>query len=507
MTFSPDDLRQYPVRLADLPPGWMVCDVAALATAIQPGFPSGKHNQDGQGVPHLRPMNVSRDGTIDLTDIKYVPDQNGPRLNDGDVLFNNTNSPALVGKTAVIRRPSDWAFSNHMTRIAPARGVVPSYLAHHLHYLWMTGYFRHRCVNHVNQASISSGPLAKTVPIALPPSAEQERIIAAIEEQFSRLDAGVQALERVRQNLKRMRNAVLHAGITGRLCVQDPADEPGDQLLARLLREKARRGERIRKTSTPASASGRSLPFPLPRGWTCAEWQTIALMIGDIDHKMPDAVDQGVPYVSPRDFLPNNQIDFMGAKKISLDDFRRLAAKIRPEVGDLIYPRYGTIGESRLVGDAQEFLVSYSCALVKTMHGFVDPRYQYYYSISPVARAQALAAVNDTTQANVGLRSIQGFLVPIPPLSEQTRIAIEIERLTSQIDTLESEMALWVLRTAALRSSILAAAFSGKLVSQDPNDEPAAILLERIAAERASSNGHKATRARKTRTMLTTVPA
>jgi type I restriction enzyme S subunit len=230
-------------------------------------------------------------------------------------------------------------------------------------------------------------------------------------------------------------------------------------------------------------------------------------MIGDIDHKMPDAVDQGVPYVSPRDFLPNNQIDFMGAKKISLDDFRRLAAKIRPEVGDLIYPRYGTIGESRLVGDAQEFLVSYSCALVKTMHGFVDPRYQYYYSISPVARAQALAAVNDTTQANVGLRSIQGFLVPIPPLSEQTRIAIEIERLTSQIDTLESEMALWVLRTAALRSSILAAAFSGKLVSQDPNDEPAAILLERIAAERASSNGHKATRARKTRTMLTTVPA
>jgi type I restriction enzyme S subunit len=213
---------------------------------------------------------------------------------------------------------------------------------------------------------------------------------------------------------------------------------------------------------------------------------------------MPKALDQGIPYVSPRDFMPNNQIDFVGAKKISLDDFRRLAAKIRPEVGDLIYPRYGTIGDSRLVGDAQEFLVSYSCALVKTMHGFVDPKYQYYYSISPVARAQALAAVNDTTQANVGLRSIQEFLVPIPPFSEQTRIAIEIERLMSQIDAVESEVARWVLRTAGLRSSMLAAAFSGNLVVQNRDDESASLLLERIAAERTSACG-QATSVRRSR--------
>jgi type I restriction enzyme S subunit len=74
----------------------------------------------------MRPMNVSRAGTVDLSVGKYVlPSKDVRRLRDGDVLFNNTNSPELVGKTAFVQKAGDWGFSSHMTRLAFHRGTSP----------------------------------------------------------------------------------------------------------------------------------------------------------------------------------------------------------------------------------------------------------------------------------------------------------------------------------------------------------------------------------------------
>jgi type I restriction enzyme, S subunit len=463
MTFSSDDLQQYPVRLAELPQGWMVSDIAALATNIQPGFPSGKHNQDGQGVPHLRPMNVSRDGSIDLTDLKYVLDQDGPRLNDGDVLFNNTNSPALVGKTAVVRRPSDWAFSNHMTRITPARGVVPSYLAHHLHYLWMTGYLRHRCVNHVNQASISSGPLA-SVPIAVPPSAEQERIVAAIEEQFSRLDAGVAALERVRQKLKRMRAAVFNALLANKDGRRWPTVRMDSVL------EAGRYG-----TSTKCAYDGEGLPvLRIPNV------QSGGLDLEDIKR----AIDR--------------RVDLTGSIV---------------EEGDVLIIR--TNGSRSLIGraavvPAQRQPLSFASYLIqlKFDRGRIHPHYLVAALSAPRMRQQleSLAATS-AGQYNISLDKLRSLEIPLPPLADQLRQFIESDSQLSIIADLDLAVDRANRREHQARFSILAAAFCGKLVAQDPNDEPAAVLLERIAAERSSFNGDKATRNRKLRTTRVTVPA
>ena len=162
------------------------------------------------------------------------------------------------------------------------------------------------------------------------------------------------------------------------------------------------------------------------------------MKIGDIDHKMPETVDDGIPYVSPRDFHPDNRIDFDGAKRIAKSDYLRLATKIKPDLGDLIYPRYGTIGENRLVTVQRDFLASYSCAVVKVLHGFVDAKYQYFFSISDFCRAQARAAENKTTQANVGISSIQQFVVPLPPLAEQHRIVAKVDELMILCDRLQA---------------------------------------------------------------------
>lgn len=224
---SVDPGLHYPINLDSLPRGWRVCYVGDAISDIQPGFASGVHNQEGNGIPHLRPMNVDRGGRLDLSVVKYVANSNGPRLQRGDVLFNNTNSPELIGKTASIDSDEDWAFSNHMTRLRPPQDIYGRFVAHQLHFVWMSGYFKHRCVKHVNQASIASSTLAKSIPLIFPPLDEQRQIVAEIEKQFTRLEAGVAGLRRVHANLKRYRAAVLKAACEGKLvpteaCLRSP---------------------------------------------------------------------------------------------------------------------------------------------------------------------------------------------------------------------------------------------------------------------------------------------
>jgi type I restriction enzyme S subunit len=326
--------------------------------------------------------------------------------------------------------------------------------------------------------------------------------------------------------IPRLRAFILDLAVRGKLVEQDPKDEPASELLARIQREKARlvKSGVIRPGKPLAEVEDCDL-FQLPKGWAWTRWEAIALKIGDIDHKMPETVAEGVPFVSPRDFLPGNRIDFDGAKRISFEDFARLSAKTRPAIGDLIYPRYGTIGENRLATDERDFLVSYSCAVIKVLVGFIDAKYQYFYSVSSFCRGQAKAAENKTTQANVGIKSIQEFVVPLPPLPEQHRIVAKVDELMALCDRVEAMRAeteshrdrlaaaslhhlnnganAEVLRVHAnfyvshlpcfttrpnqlkeLRRTILNLAVRGRLVNQDPNDEPASQLLRRVNTER-----------------------
>jgi type I restriction enzyme, S subunit len=171
--FTEQAFEQYPFAELALPHGWQRTSLADIGCEVSPGFASGAHSSDGSGVAHLRPMNVDRDGKINLDVVKSVAATNGNELAVGDILFNNTNSPELVGKTAEVgQREEGFAFSNHMTRVRPPSGSVSSYLARQLHFLWMVGYMKHRCTNHVNQASVSSRTLADTVPILWPPRIE-----------------------------------------------------------------------------------------------------------------------------------------------------------------------------------------------------------------------------------------------------------------------------------------------------------------------------------------------
>jgi type I restriction enzyme S subunit len=201
----------------ELKADWRWVEIGALLEDIQPGFASGKHNSDGHGVVHVRPMNVSRKGRLDFSDVRFVEDVSGHRLKRGDVLFNNTNSPALVGKTAFVDSDDNLAFSNHMTRLRVDPTLVDSeFMAFRLHALWQDGFFQEICSNHVNQASVSSKRL-KQVEICLPPLAEQLEIVEGMRASLEGLERTSESVMTIEDAIGSMRRSLLQAAFCGNL--------------------------------------------------------------------------------------------------------------------------------------------------------------------------------------------------------------------------------------------------------------------------------------------------
>ena len=219
----------------------------------------------------------------------------------------------------------------------------------------------------------------------------------------------------------------------------------------------------------------------MPEGWAWCRLGNTVKDIADIDHKMPEIKEEGIPFISPIDFTKDGKIDFQNAKKISKSDFERLSQKIKPSVNDIIFPRYGTIGVLRLVNSDLDFLVSYSCATIVTDKVYSNPKYIYYALQTSLAQSEINKYKVTTTQSNIGIKSLKQFFIPLAPLAEQQCIVSSIESIFAQIDMLEQNKSNLETAIKQAKSKILDLAIHGKLVPQDPNDEPAVEVLKRIA--------------------------
>ena len=508
----------YPFDLAEAPASWRVVYVGEVIRDIRPGFASGKHNQEGVGVPHLRPMNIDRQGRLDLTQVKYVSVENRLRLLPGDVLFNNTNSPVLIGKTTCITREGEWAFSNHMTRLRTPDGLNPKFVAYQLHCLWMQGYFLHRCVKHVNQASVSSSALAETVPLLVAPSAEQHRIVAEIEKHFTRLDAAVASLKRAQAKLKRYRASVLKAACDGRL-VPTEAElaraegrdcEPAGRLLERILKERRAKWEAAElvsmraqgrepkndhwkaKYKEPAPPDTTDVPEPA-EGWVWASAEQCTVRVTDGEHITPKRSNSGVLLLSARNVhdgrLVLDDVDFIPEYV-----YQDLSKRLTIDPDDVLLSCSGTVGRSCVVPPGLKFSLVRSVAVLKPLFGM--GQFLSYAIRSPSLQDQINSKKTQTAQSNIFQGRIKTLTIPLPPVVEQRRIVAEVDRRLSMIQVADAAVEFNLKRAKRLRQSILKRAFEGRLVVQDPNDEPASVLLARIRAEGAASDATKHSRRR-----------
>jgi type I restriction enzyme S subunit len=475
--------------MSQLPTGWLTASLGDLQVEARSGFPSGRHNSEARGVPHLRPMNISRFGNVDLDAVKYVESPRDQRVRQGDVLFNNTNSPALVGKTAYFGYQGDWAYSNHMTRLRPPAGLDARFLAIQLHYLWRCGAFLRLCSNHVNQASVSSKTLLQAVRIVLPPTAEQERIVVAIEEQLSRLDAAVVALVRTRRNITRIRGAVQKAAVTGMLSVGDAASvqEGGvddDPLADHLNATNTRKVRRAADDLLP-------LTWEIPPSWDWKSASDVCEVVASGSTPAKAAMTAGcgdVPFIKVYNLTHSGDLDF-SVRPTFIDrathegSLRRSRLYPGDVLTNIVGPPLGKV--SVVPNEYPEWNTNQAVVVFRPVQS-IHPRLLRYWLLSPPV-LKLLESTSRATagQFNVSLTTCRALPLPIPPRAEQDALVAILEDCFSLLDVVEVAAEHALSRSSSLRASVLATAFSGKLVAQDPSDEPASVLFKRIAAERA----------------------
>ena len=151
--------------------------------------------------------------------------------------------------------------------------------------------------------------------------------------------------------------------------------------------------------------------------------------IGDIDHRMPETVADGIPYLMTGDFVGTNELNFDGTKMISEEDYCQLSQKIKPEKGDILFARYASVGAARYVDFTRKFLISYSCAIIKKSKK-INSKYLYHFITSGKVQQQIKLEINTGSQANIGIDSMKNHIVvSMPPLEEQTKIADALSNL------------------------------------------------------------------------------
>lgn len=166
------------------------------------------------------------------------------------------------------------------------------------------------------------------------------------------------------------------------------------------------------------------------------EWDSRCLgslcLIGDIDHRMPESKTTGIPYLMTGDFCGINGLNFESAKLISIEDYEQLSKKIKPEYGDIIFARYASVGAVRYIETEINFLISYSCAILKTSNTSYG-KYLFYFFQTNRTKNQIELDINTGSQRNIGIDSLKNLLVALPKSEEQTAIANYFQQLDSLI--------------------------------------------------------------------------
>lgn len=312
------------------------------------------------------------------------------------------------------------------------------------------------------QQNISQGVL-KDFKIPVPPRARQDQIVHLIESTLDALGTPSNRLAALPALLKKFRQSVLAAACSGQLTADWRADNDEPRGGSILIEDCQARAERKlgKKAITVELELDIELP-DLPDSWMWAPLGNVTLKVGDVDHRMPKQHDGGIPYISTKDFTQRS-ISFERAKRISQADFDQLSKKIRPNCGDILISRYGTVGEVRLVETDQPHQVSYSVAIVNCHELDYLSRWLAFSLSSPTPREFMRKHTRATSQPDLGLQHIRIIPVPIAPKNEQVEIMRRVGSLFALADSIESRLAEATAQVERTTQAILAKAFRGEL--------------------------------------------
>ena len=485
-----DDSEPY-----DLPQGWCYSRLGDFVSIIRGiTFPaSEKHNEPADGrVACLRTANVQHH--IDWSDLLYVNDGFVKReeqyLVQGDIVMSMANSRELVGKVSFTETiPTGKAsFGGFLSVIRPyelSAGFLMCVLR--------SPHIKNSLIGSASQTTnIANISLEKLNPllVALPPLAEQHRIVAKVDELMALCDQLEQQTElsltahqtlvevllasltsdtsadggsneefqtswqRIAEHfdvlftteasIEQLKQTILQLAVMGKLVPQNPSDEPASALLEKIAEEKAQliADKKIKKQKPLPAITDEEKPFAVPAGWLFSHMQDLCSLITDGTHQTPKYSDVGRPFISaqcvkPFRFIPDN------CRYVSEEHYQNYIKNRKPVFGDVLLSRVGAgIGEAAKIDTDLEFAIYVSTGLLKPFKEFILSDYLVLWLNSPIGRgySERNTLGKGVSQGNLNLSLIRAFVVSVPPLAEQHRIVAKVDELMALCEQLKARL-------------------------------------------------------------------
>jgi len=302
-----------------------------------------------------------------------------------------------------------------------------------------------------------SGDKLGTILLPVPPLAEQERIVACIQEAelvIENYAIKATALQKLQDSFpEALKKSILQEAVQGKLVPQDPSDEPAEALLERIRVEKQRliKEGKIKKDKHESVIFRRDnshyekrgseeiciddeIPFEIPENWVWCRLGSILEKLTDGAHSTPKYTDSGVPFISVKD-VSSGVLSFDSAKHISESEHRELYKRCDPKRGDILLTKVGTTGIPVIVDTDEEFSLFVSVAQLRFSHSLLDKNYLLLLIQSPLVQQQCTEHTRGVGNKNWVMKDIANTLVAIPPLAEQKRIVAFYASITPLIQS------------------------------------------------------------------------
>ena len=435
----------------DIPDSWEWCRFSSLITLLS-GTSYQKNDVCNSGIRILRGGNIQsyklilEDSDVFLP-LEYRDEEKN--IQPGDtILVASTGSKAVIGKPAFVDKEYPNTQIGAFLRIArPIDPIIADYIA----LIFETEYYREHIRHSVQGTNINNikAEYIENLLIPLPPHEEQVRVLAklsGLEPALVQYDNVENTLQSLNASFpEALKKSILQEAVQGKLVPQDPSDEPAEALLERIRAEKQRliKEGKIKKDKHESVIFRRDnshyekrgseevcideeIPFEIPENWAWARLSSASISIADGDHQPPPQVQDGIPFLVISN-VSDGIVDFSNTRYVPKKYFDSLAEIRIPQCGDLLFTVTGSYGIVIPVQTERKFCFQRHIALIKL--GCLSSEFMRLWLSSPLVYEQCRRAATGTAQKTVGLASLKGLLIPIPPLNEQVRILQKLNTL------------------------------------------------------------------------------
>ncbi|HBC3379743.1 TPA: restriction endonuclease subunit S [Vibrio parahaemolyticus] len=481
-----------PESLPRIPESWTWSYMQDITEYVQRGK-GPKYAEEGS-VRVISQKCVQNSG-FDIEPARYIEEESLEKyqderfLRENDLLWNSTGT-GTVGRVNVLPsiKQKSLVADSHVTVVRP--------LIMNSRYIWcilMAPGVQAR-IDPFHEQSLVSGSTKQvelntssvvTLPIPVAPIAEQDRIVAKVDElmelcdqleqqtetsieahqvlvttlldtltnsadadelmqNWARISEHFDTLFTTEESIDQLKQTILQLAVMGKLVPQDPSDEPAAELLKRIAEEKAQlvKEKKIKKQKALPPIAEDEKPFELPNGWGFAHMQDLCELITDGTHQTPKYTDTGRPFISaqcvkPFRFMPEN------CRYVSEEHYQAYIKNRNPEFRDILLSRVGAgIGEAAMIDTDLEFAIYVSTGLLKPHKSSVMSEYLVLWLNSPLGRgfSERNTLGKGVSQGNLNLSLIRAFTVSLPPLQEQKRIIEQVNKLSDLCDLLKERL-------------------------------------------------------------------